>query len=63
MHLIHTDTDKQILQCALDAGFDWHDSTLKLGMMVPLTSADGSVVTPGSQCVSDSLTGDTFRSL
>lgn len=28
-----------------------------------LTSADGSVVTPGSQCVSDSLTGDTFRSL
>lgn len=28
-----------------------------------LTPADGSVVTPGSQGVSDSLTGDTFRSL
>ncbi len=28
-----------------------------------LTSADGSVVTPGSQCVSDTLTGDTFGSL
>lgn len=28
-----------------------------------LTSADGSVVTPGSQGVCDSLTGDTFRAL
>lgn len=28
-----------------------------------LTSADGSVVTPGSQCVCDSLAGDTFWTL
>lgn len=32
-------------------------------MTVKLTSADGSVVTPSSQCVSNSLTGDTFRAL